>query len=856
MQFLTGLRGLLQRRRAHREIDAELAFHLDMETQANIDRGMRPAEARQTALRDFGGVTQARERVRDVRTLRIESLWRDVRYASRTLIAHPGFTATAAIMLALGIGLATSMFTIVDSLILRPVPFRDAPQLASIWMGDAHGGRTTVAPAVLEAWRASRAFDSAESAQSATAVLQVGDTVVARGIARVTPGVFDLLGGIRPIRGRLFEAAEGRPGQSDRVIISETLWRTIYHADPMLVGQEVSIDGERMTVVGILPATFRFPSADTVLWRPTDLSGRDERASAYVRFSRAVPRDDALRLAPDAARAADPTTAGLRPWLFPLAGLHDRYSRHALPLLAGCVILVFLILCANVCNLLLARLTTRRREFGLRAALGASRARLMRQAAIESGVLGALGLAGGVALAWAIVSVARTLIPASVLLDSLNPLDIDARALAATSVVAVIAVVAAGVLPAWLGTRVDSDEPLRVAERGGTEMPGARRVTRGLLVFEVALACTLLVAAMLLTRSFVNLAHADRGLDIAGVTTLWLALDRGGAPEPHARAALVRTLEDDLQSLPGVQRVAWSYGVPPDGGMISGGDWVSDLPGASPVRRTVARYVVSPEFFSLYQIPIVRGRTFVSSDRFDDVIVSERLADTLWPDVNPLGRTFRFQDERFHVIGVAREIHFPSIDPTSDGPEFYQPYTTIGNTAMVSLRCAPSCPDAAVIRYHLSSTLPASQIQRARPLGDVYERELARPRASAAVLMAFAVIALLASAGGLFSVLSYGVSRRRREFGIRTALGASPAQIRRLVVGDAVLVATLGLAVGAVAAAMLARALASLQYGVKPGDPVSWSIVLGLILLTAILASWAPARSAGRVDPALLLREE
>ncbi len=856
MRALTRLRGLLQRRRVDREIDAELAFHLEMETQANIDRGLPPAEARRAALRDFGGVAQARESVRNVRTLRIESLWRDVRYASRTLIAHPGFTATAGVMLALGIGLATAMFTIVDSLILRPVPFRDAPQLAHLWMGDDHGGRTTVAPAVLEAWRASPAFESAESAQPETAVVQAGDTLVARGIATVTPGVFDLLGGIRPIRGRLFEPAEGRPGQSDRVLLSETLWRTIYHANPMLVGQEMTINGERMTVVGILPAAFRFPSADTVLWRPTDLSGADERATAYVRFSRAVPREDALRLATDAARTADPLNAGLRPWLFPLAGLQDTYSTRALPLLAGCVVPVFLILCANVCNLLLARLASRRQEFSLRAALGASRGRLMRHATIESLVLGALGLAGGVALAWAIVSVARILIPASVLLESLNPLDVDGRALAATSVAGLIAVVSAGVLPAWLGTRVDSDDTFRVGAGARTESRGSRRLTRGLLVFEVALACTLLVAAMLLTRSFLNLAHAGRGLDTTGVTTLWLSLDRPGAPEPDARAALARAIEDELRTLPGVQQVAWSYGVPPNGGMISSGDWIPDLPGVPPLHRTVSRYVVSPEFFSLYQIPIIRGRAFVRSDGFNDVIVSERLAGALWPDVDPVGRTFRSQDERFHVIGIAREIHFPSMDATRDRPQFYQPYNTIPNTAMVSLRCASTCPDAAVVRYRLASTLAAVQVHSARPLDDVYDRELARPRAAAAVLVTFAAIALSACAGGLFSVLSYGVSRRRREFGIRTALGASPAEIRRVVLGDAVLVATMGLAIGTVAAAMLARALASLQYGVRPDDPLSWSAVLGLILLTAVLASWAPARSAGRVDPALLLREE
>jgi predicted permease len=854
MALMTSLRGLLQRRRAGREIDDELAFHVEMETHANIARGMAPAEARQAALRAFGGVAQAKETVRDVRTLRIESVWQDVRHASRTLAAHRRFTLAAAGMLALAIGLTTAMFTIVDALIVRPVPFRDPGQLAHLWMGSERGGRTLVAPAVLRAWRESPAFEAAESALADTALLEASGTVVTRRIASVTPGVFEMLGGVRPVRGRLFDAR--RPGQSDQLLVSETIWRGLFNADPALVGQSITVDGQRLTVVGILPADFRFPSADTVLWRPTDLnSSPGELALAYVRFARGVPRDDALRLATEAAGAADARNATLRPWVYPLAGRQDAYARRAVPLLAGGVVLVFLVLCANVSSLLLARLTARRREFTMRAALGASRGRLLRQALVESSLLGALGVAIGAGIAWALVSIARALIPEPLLLQTLNPLSLDARALVATSVAGLVAALAAGLLPAWLGTRVDAGDSLRVVDRSGTEARGARALSRGLLVVEVALAFTLLVGATLLTRSFVNLARADRGLDTSGVTSLWLNLGSAKAGDTAAREILSRTIEDDLRQLSGVRQMAWSYGLPPGGGMSSFGDWISDLPGTPAVNMEVSRYFVTQAFFSLYRIPIVRGRSFGASDKFTTVIVSERLAQMLWPEVDPIGRTFRLKEERFQVIGLAREIHYPAIDSRLDGPEFYHPYTAVP-TPMISLRCEPGCPDAAVIRHRLASTHPDVRVQNAGPVEFHYAAQLARPRAAAALAVAFASIAVVAAAGGLFSVLSYSVSRRRREFGIRTALGASPHQIRRVVLRDALVVSTSGLAIGTLFAAALARALASVQYGVTPGDPLSWSIVLGLIALTTTVASWGPARAAATSDPLALLREE
>lgn len=785
----------------------------------------------------------------------IESVWQDVRHSARTLAAHRGFTLMAAGMLALGIGITTAMFTIVDSLILRPVPFRASEQLAHLWMGTDRGGRVLVTPAVLRAWRESPAFDGAESAPHDTALVETGETVIARDMATVTPGIFDLLGGVRPVHGRLFSSAEGSPGQNDRLLVSETLWRTVFGADPGFVGRTLVVDGERLTVVGILPAEFRFPSAHTVLWKPTNLASRPgELAIAYVRFATTMPREEALRLATEASRAADVANAKLRPKVFPLAGMDDDYSKRAIPLLAGGVALVFLVLCANVCGLLLARLTARRREFSMRAALGASRGRLIRQAVVESCLLGTIGVLLGAGLAWTLVSAAQALLPEPMLLQTLNPLNLDARALSATSIAGVIATLASGLLPAWLGTRVDAGESLRVVDRSGTEARSARALTQGLLVLEVAFAFTLLVGATLLTRTFVNLVTAERGLVTSGVTTLRLSFGDAGK-DPQAREALTRVVEDELRQLPGVRQVAWSYGVPPSGGMVSFGDWIPDGPGAVPANLEIERYVVSGEFFRLYQIPVILGRAFGPSDTFGDVIVSERLAQALFPQVNPVGRTFRFDKETFRVIGVAREIHLPAIDTRVDRMEFYHPYTP-ESSSMASLRCDPQCPEPAVLRHRLTAAHAGIRVQSAKPLEQDYARQLTRPRASAALAAIFAAIAVVAAAGGLFSVLSYAVSRRQREFGIRAALGASRSVIRRAVLRDAIAISGAGLLLGAVCAAWLARTLASLQYGVRPGDPLTWSVVVVLVAITTLAAAWLPASTAARLDPMMLLRED
>jgi putative ABC transport system permease protein len=786
----------------------------------------------------------------------------DWQHAVRRLRSRPALAAAAVAMLGLGIGLTTAMFAVTDALILRPVPFARADDLAQLYTSNGRGGSMVVAPAVLRAWRESPAFSAAESARADTVVLEADGAVATRRMAWVTPGVFNMLGGVRPLLGRLFDRDEGRAGSDDRVLLSEDVWRALYHADPAIVGRRVTLDGAAATVIGVLPSQFHFPAWDVALWRPIDFDApppayAKDRPFPVVRFAPDVPRADALRMATDTLHALDGTTAGMQVKTGPLSGLdRDTYDQRALPLLSAGVVLMFLVLCGNVSSLLLAHLTARRRDFGICAALGASRGRLLRESFVESSLLGGLGVIAGIGLGWTLMSLARAFLPDAYLLRTLHPFALDPRALAIAAASGTVATLTAGLLPAWLSSRVDVTQALRAVEHGSTDTPGARAATRGLLVIEIALACTLLVGATLLVRSFVNLARADRGFDTQGVLTATMTLPAASFPNAASRVAATQALEEKVRELPGVQQVVWSFGVPPANGNIDFGQWTSDLPGVPAVDLVADSYNVGPEFFALYGIPLLRGRTFAPSDSDREAIVGERLARTLWPGLDPIDRTFHHGDTAFHVIGLAKEINYPSVDAGRDRPELYLRFRGIGRDPMMSLRCGGTCPDVATLRQHLALAHPAVRINEVRRLDDVYVAQFAQPRAAAALAFAFAGIAVFAAGGGLFCVLSYAVGRRRRELGIRLALGASPAQVRWLVLRDDLIACLAGIAIGTAGAWSLARAIASLQYGVTVSDPVSWSIVCGVIALVAITASWRPAREAMHVDPARLLRDE
>jgi predicted permease len=748
----------------------------------------------------------------------------DIRHAWRRITSRPATIVAAAAMLALGIGLTTAMFTLADSLLFRPVPFEDPDRLTGLSMFGPGGGRYAVSAPVHRAWRESPAFDAVEAANAVPVLVETEAGPLERRGALITGGLFEMLD-VRPIRGRLFAPEEGRAGASDVVLISEDLWRSAFGADSGIVGRRIVVDDAPVQVVGVLPADFRFPEWNTLVWRPIDYDVPPPNHAAtlpvsFVRFAADIPEPDALRIATEASHGADPETEQLTATPRPLGGFRSNaYYDRAIPLLFAGVGLVFLVLCANVSSLLLVRLGARRQEFGLCSALGASRVRLLRQALTESVILGVIGSVMGVALAWMLVSVSRAVLPEPFLLRTLNPLNLDTRALLAACAFGGLATFVAGVLPAWVGTRLSPAESLRLAERGGTESRASRAVTRGLIVSEIALACTLLVGATTLVRSFVNIVTADRGLQTEGVVTAWISMRAPDFPDPAARDSMRMAVEDELRSLPGVRQMALSFGLPPDGGYIRfGDDWRSDVPGAEPLNLITDSYDVGPDFFELYGIPLLRGRTFASGDTEFDVIVGGRLADLFWPGLDPVGRSFMRGDNQYRVIGLVQETTLPSIDSTADRPEFYSPVRSLDAQFMASLRCGADCPSAALIRQRLLRLNPAINVVDVGPLDAKYAEQYAQPRAAAALGSTFAVIAVLAAAGGLFSVLSFAVARRRREFGIRTALGATGAQLRGLVLRDGLTIAAAGVAIGAGCAWLLARSLTALQCG-PPARP-------------------------------------
>ena len=785
----------------------------------------------------------------------------DIRHAWRRVRARSGTSLVAMAMLALAVGLTTAMFTLLDALLIRPVPFRHAETLMQLAVGNEHGSSYAVSPAVLRAWQSSSTFVTVQAANEQTSLIEGSHGLVARQSAIVTPGVFDLLG-VRPIRGRLFTSDEGRAGLDDRVIISEDMWRSVYGRDPEIVGKQIVVDGQSMSVVGVMASDFRFPTWDTSLWMPIDFQSPgprhlDSQPISFARLRSDVPVADTLRAATDILRPLDPKLGDRRVQAWPLARWSlSEYYKRALPWLGGGVVLVFLVLCANVSSLLLAQYSTRRREFGVCSALGASRGRLLRQAIFENVMLGVAGALLGLGFAWILVSLSRSVLPEAFLLRTLNPISVNVRALLAAAGFGLAATLVAGVLPAWIGTRAESAESLRAAERAETQSRAAKATTRALIVAEIALACTLLVGAALLARSFVNLTRADRGLKSEGVLTGWISLPSRTYPDRTARATATAAVQETLEALPGAAQVALSYGLPPRGGMFSWGDWQSDVANMPPVSTTIEAYRVGPDFFSLYGLPILRGRTFVPGDTSDSVIVSERLAAMLWPGQDPLGHVFTHDKIVRRVIGVAREINHPSVDPRQDNAEYYEPFAVGGQYIMMSLRCAGPCPDGAIVRQKVLATVPQAEIVQLGPLTDVYDEELAPPRAAAALSTAFAGVAMLAAAGGLFSVLSFAVGMRFREFGVRVALGASPRDIRSLVIGDGLTLAIVGFAIGAVASWLLGRALSSFEYGITSNDLVSWTVVTALVAITVLGAAWLPARRAMRADPVALLRQD
>ena len=456
----------------------------------------------------------------------------------------------------------------------------------------------------------------------------------------------------------------------------------------------------------------------------------------------------------------------------------------------------------------------------------------------------------------AFVAVASTLLPPRFLVQSLNPVNLDQRALVVATLLAITATVVAGLLPAWIGTRGTPAQA--VLARTSTDTRSARALSRAFLVTEVALACALLVSGTLLVRSFVNLSRLDPGFSASGIMSMYVEVDRAPLTAPAARWATISTAAAALETLPGVARVVRSSGAP----LFSSAsmNW-SDLQGVEPGAILLKdaefeTYHVGTDWFDMFGVRIVRGRAFESGEHDHDVIVGARLASALWPGDDAIGRSLRWDNDVYQVVGVAQDIRSPVQDLEEDYDEIYRPLGPSDPGHTLSFRCASVCPSEGIIRQRLAEATPSLRAHELAQLENRYREELSQPRAMATLGGLFGALALVVSAGGLFSVLSHTVGRRRREFGIRLVLGSTPGDIRRLVLREGLMTAGIGIALGTVGAWMATSALATLLYGVTATDAWSWALVLVTLIGTTIAGAWQPAARATRIDPGTLLQEE
>ncbi|MEO6223911.1 MAG: ABC transporter permease, partial [Vicinamibacterales bacterium] len=569
-----------------------------------------------SAVRITGGAPLYQPQPRDQR---VNTLLQDFRNAWRRLAREPRAALGSLLLLALAIGVTSAMFAVIDAFIVRPAPFRDPGTLAKLEVMKGAEYGTVDFPAV-RAWRDSGVFDGVQGVvTNAVGEFESATGPVVRSGARITPGTFAMLG-ISPMLGREFETGEGREGNDRYVVLSEPAWRDLFNSDPAIVGKTVQISKEPVVVVGVMPPGLRYPHRGDGIWRPLDLDAPSAKAArgqllAFARRKASIPADETARLASDAIAplSSTPRTTKLRD---AAAGLLDVYSRESLLALVAGVGLVFVVLCANVANLILARTTARRREFGVCSALGASRGRLLRQVLLENTAIGVCATILGLGLAYALVAIGQSALPEDLLWRTLNPLDLDLRAVLATSAAGMVAVLLAGLPAAWLGTRGDVIETVRLASRAGTDTPGSRRVTQALLVVEVAMAVALLASAGLQVRSFVNLTSADRGLDADRVLIAKMTLPPAQFADRASQAVTASLVQERLGALPGVDKVTLASNLPPSSGNLHFEfDVQTHLPGAAPVRiKMMLSYAVAPAFFDVFGIHIKQGRGFEATD--------------------------------------------------------------------------------------------------------------------------------------------------------------------------------------------------------------------------------------------------
>ena len=858
------------------DVDEEVAFHLEERARELVAGGLDAAAARAQARREFGDVAAARARLRDegVRQARrerrgrwLDELAQDTRFAARALRRRPGFLAVAVLTLALGVGANTTIFGVVDAVLLRPLPYAQPERLVAVW--PAHG----FSMAEYAGFRdRARTLSALAGYRDAVGASLSGDGEPERlEAATVSATLFATLG-VDAAVGRTLVAGEDEPGRSDVVVLGDGLWRRRFGADPGIVGRRIRIDGDPRTVVGVMPASFRFPRGTTELWLPMTIDPANPGAAWGWGGFRLVGR-----LAPGATpRAVVDDVVGIARQLrvenplwtpdttFYLADaaaepLQQRIVgdvRRMLLTLLGAAALVLLIACVNVANLLLARGLERERELVVRSALGAGRGRLARQLLTESLMLGVLGGVAGLAVATASLRLLVRVLPADT--PRLAEIGVDARTFAAALAAAIVTGLLFGLVPALRLTQPAAGGAL--ASRGAAGGP-RRALPATLVAAEMALAVVLVTGAGLLIKSFARLSRVDPGFRTEQVVSARVSPPEEGLREPARRRALHAAVLERARAIPGVTAAALTSQLPFD---QENPLTALSIPGVTLNPNNLPLFEqrrISPEYPAVVGLRLLRGRTFTPADREGaqlDALIDERAARQFFPDVDPIGRTVGFPwfDRWMTVVGVVASVK--NNDLAAEGaPALYMPFAQDPTTSAVLVLRTTSTPAAlaAPLRAAVAGVDADAPVSHVRALDELIADSVARPRLTTALLAAFAALALLLGAVGLYGVIAYQVSQRTRELGVRMALGARTGDVVRMVLRQGLAVTLAGAVVGLLASLALARVLGSLLFGVSARDPMIFAAVPVVLAIVAVLATLVPARRAAAVEPGRALRE-
>src|SRR5712692_41577 len=872
----------LSPREVDQDFDRELEAHFEMLTDENVRRGMAPDEAKRAARIRLGGHTQLKETNRELHGLpAIETFLRDTRYAFRMLRKNPGFTAVAVLTLALGIGANTAIFSVVYAVVLKPLPYAKSDQLFNVFEVRPQDGITGTGwsyPNFAELREQSRIFSEMAGSQNHQLTLTGRGEPSVVNTSVVTPELFSLFGE-KPLAGRPLFSEDGKPGAPPVVILSENLWRGSFGADPKIVGSSIDLDKRSFTVIGIMPAAFRFPlfREGEQIWIPLvqdPLFGSwmnrtgghwlqvTGRLNPRVSMTQAQAELDAI-----SARLAKEFPAENAGWtirMVPLQQMIVGNVKSPLLVLLGAVGLVLLIACANIANLLLTRATSRAREIAVRTTLGAGRGRIVRQLLSETAVLGLLGGVTGIALAYWGVQGLSSLLPPSV--PRVHAIRGDNVVLGFALLLSVIASCAFGLAPALFAANANLQASLREGGGRSGESRNRRRARSFLAAGETALAMVLLVAAGLLLRSFAKIMSVDPGFDVQHMVKADISLPRFQYSTPQQWTAFSDELLARIQAEPGLQDSAVAVPRPiADGTINLGFDIVGNPPSSAGASRTANYVSVSPEYFRVMRIPLLAGRFFNQHDVPSAArvsVISQAMARLYFPNQDPLGKRLAFgfppdggaEREIIGIVGDVRDVALGQ-DP---GPMMYVPYAQApfwGANLVVKSTLSPSGVAAAIrqeVRI-MDKDLPVTDVAM---MPDILEASVAQPRFGTFLLGLFAAMALVLAATGIFGVISYSVSRRTNEIGIRVALGASRKTILSMILRETLLLACAGLAVGLPCALAASHLVAHMLFNVSANDPATLAAAAFALAAVAALAGYVPARRAMRVDPMVALRYE